>query len=210
MDAEELRQYLEPTRLIDSTHAAVIEQARRLTAGCASDRERLERIYYFVRDMPYDILASFRYLAQGRKFPVPGIFGVDQLNPICPGSDVEAAGIVEVEERRPGIVQQGEDPQLAVGSGKVEIGHATSEQRVSLAEVVVDVEAGHHSGEALARLVHAQQLGHGVARRLVAIVDAHERDLRHRVAQHAGSNRVTLGMVGIQEAFRRCPVDHLG
>jgi hypothetical protein len=38
MDAEELRQYLEPTRLIDSTHAAVIEQARRLTAGCASDR----------------------------------------------------------------------------------------------------------------------------------------------------------------------------
>jgi len=66
MDAEELRQYLEPTRLIDSTHAAVIEQARRLTAGCASDRERLERIYYFVRDIPYDILAAFRDLAAGR------------------------------------------------------------------------------------------------------------------------------------------------
>ena len=37
-----------------------------------------------------------------------------------------------------------------------------------------------------------------------------ERDLRHRVAQHAGSDRVALGVVGIQEAFRRCPVDHLG
>jgi transglutaminase-like putative cysteine protease len=66
MDAEERRRYLEPTRLIDSTHAAVIEQARRLTAGCMSDRERLERIYYFVRDMPYDILAAFRDLAAGR------------------------------------------------------------------------------------------------------------------------------------------------
>ena len=62
----------------------------------------------------------------------------------------------------------------------------------------------------LARLVHAQQLGHGVAQRLDAVVGAHERDLRHRVAQHAGSDRVALGMVGIQEAFRRCPVDHLG
>ena len=74
----------------------------------------------------------------------------------------------------------------------------------------MDVQTGHHRGESFARLVHAQQLGHGVAQRLGAIVDAHERDLRHRVAQHAGSDRVALGMVGIQEAFRRCPVDHLG
>ena len=37
-----------------------------------------------------------------------------------------------------------------------------------------------------------------------------ERDLRHRVAQHAGSDRVALGVVGVQEAVRRCPVDHLG
>jgi transglutaminase-like putative cysteine protease len=44
----------------------VIEQARRLTAGCTSDREKLERIYYFVRDMPYDILAAFRDLAAGK------------------------------------------------------------------------------------------------------------------------------------------------
>ena len=37
-----------------------------------------------------------------------------------------------------------------------------------------------------------------------------ERDLRHRVAQHAGRDRVALGVVGIQQAFRRRPVDHLG
>ena len=47
-------------------------------------------------------------------------------------------------------------------------------------------------------------------KRLDAIVGAHERDLRHRIAQHAGSDRVALGVVGIEQAFRRCPVDHLG
>ena len=32
-----------------------------------TDAERLERIYYFVRELPYDILAAFRYLADGRR-----------------------------------------------------------------------------------------------------------------------------------------------
>lgn len=67
MVADDLRPYLEPTRFIDSDHPDVIAQARRLTEGCRSDREKLERIYYFVRDMPYDILASFRYLAEGKR-----------------------------------------------------------------------------------------------------------------------------------------------
>ena len=67
MENEEIRRYLEPTRFIDSDHAEVIAAARRLTEGCASDQEKLERIYYFVRDMPYDILASFRYLADGKR-----------------------------------------------------------------------------------------------------------------------------------------------
>ena len=55
-----------------------------------------------------------------------------------------------------------------------------------------------------------EELGNGVAQGLGAFVRAAERDLRHRVAQHAGSDRVTLGVVGVEEAFRRCPVDHLG
>jgi transglutaminase-like putative cysteine protease len=66
MEADERRRYLAATRFIDSDHAEVIARARRLTEGCTSDRERLERIYYFVRDMPYDILAAFRDLAAGR------------------------------------------------------------------------------------------------------------------------------------------------
>ena len=35
-------------------------------------------------------------------------------------------------------------------------------------------------------------------------------DLRHGVAQHAGGDRVALGVVGVEEALRRGPVDHLG
>src|SRR5215510_139151 len=64
---EDLSPYLEPTRFIDSDHADVIAAARRLTEGCESEREKLARIYTFVRDMPYDILAAFRYLADGKR-----------------------------------------------------------------------------------------------------------------------------------------------
>jgi hypothetical protein len=98
-------------------------------------------------------------------------------------------------------VQQAEDAQRAVGGDQVEIGHAAPEHRVSLAEVVVDVQAGHHRGESRARLVHAQQLGDGVPQRLDPIVWAHERDLRHRGPQHAGSDRMSFGMVGVEEAM---------
>ena len=42
------------------------------------------------------------------------------------------------------------------------------------------------------------------------LVRAEQRDLRDRVAQHAGSDRVALGVVGVQEAVRRCLLDHLG
>ncbi len=67
MSIDDLSQYLEPTPFIDSDHPDVIAQAGRLTEGCGSERERLERIYRFVRDMPYDILGSFRYLAEGKR-----------------------------------------------------------------------------------------------------------------------------------------------
>ena len=67
MTTDDLKRYLEPTRLIDSDHVDVVVRARQLTAGCATEREKLGRIYYFVRDMPYDILGSFRYLAEGKR-----------------------------------------------------------------------------------------------------------------------------------------------
>ena len=67
MTQDDLRPFLTPTRYIDSDHPDVIAQAARLTQGCTSEREKLARIYTFVRDMPYDILASFRYLAEGKR-----------------------------------------------------------------------------------------------------------------------------------------------
>jgi len=41
-----------------------------------------------------------------RKLPRTHVCGVDQMNAIRPRTDVEAAGLTEVEEHRPGIVQQ--------------------------------------------------------------------------------------------------------
>ena len=54
---------------------------------------------------------------------------------------------------------------------EVEIGHAPPEQRVAVAEVVTDVQPGHHPGESRARLVHLEELGDGVAQGLGAVVE---------------------------------------
>ncbi|BBY22853.1 transglutaminase-like domain-containing protein [Mycobacterium stomatepiae] len=59
--------YLESTEYIDADHPLVRAKAAELTHDAESDAERVERIYYFVRDMPYDILRSFRYLAAGKR-----------------------------------------------------------------------------------------------------------------------------------------------
>jgi hypothetical protein len=74
-----------------------------------------------------------------RKLPRTNVFGVDQLDPVRPWSDVEAAGLAEVEEHRPGIVQQGEDPQRAFGGSSFSTlrpscaGYARSASRMSTA-----------------------------------------------------------------------------
>ena len=67
MSADDDRQYLEPTPFIDSDHPDIVAKARELSRGCATDKEKLERIYRYVRDLPYDILGAFRYLAEGKR-----------------------------------------------------------------------------------------------------------------------------------------------
>jgi hypothetical protein len=70
-----------------------------------------------------------------------------------------------------------------------------------LSEVVVNVKTGEHRGDAPARLVHAEQFGHGVAEGLVTVLGAAERDRRHGVVQHPGTDPMPLGVVGVQEAL---------
>src|SRR5215210_8018506 len=53
--------------------------------------------------------------AKYRKLPRTNISGLDHLNPIRPRCDVEAAGLTQVEQRGPGIVQQREHAQRAIG-----------------------------------------------------------------------------------------------
>src|SRR3954469_7457256 len=71
--------------------------------------------------------------AKYRKLPHADRFSVYQLDPVSPWSDVEAAGLTEVEQHRPGVVQQLEDTERAVGGHEVQIGHPASEQGVALA-----------------------------------------------------------------------------
>ena len=106
-------------------------------------------------------------------------------------------------------MEQLEDPERAAGGHEVQVGHAASEQRMSLAEVVANVQPGDHPGEELARLVHLRELRHDLDHRLHALVTALERGLRHRVPERAGSDRMALVLIRVQEALRGGPVDHL-
>ena len=59
--------YLESTEYLDADHPLVAALAEKLTHGAESDVERIRAIYLYVRDLRYDILESFRYLAAGQR-----------------------------------------------------------------------------------------------------------------------------------------------
>jgi transglutaminase-like putative cysteine protease len=59
--------YLESTKYLDADHPLVAALAEKLTHGAQSDVERIRAIYLYVRDLRYDILESFRYLAAGQR-----------------------------------------------------------------------------------------------------------------------------------------------
>ncbi|KZS71347.1 transglutaminase-like enzyme [Mycobacterium kansasii] len=63
--ARDMGRFLVSTDYIDADHPLVRARATALAPGAASDIERVGRIYHYVRDLPYDILAAFRYLARG-------------------------------------------------------------------------------------------------------------------------------------------------
>src|ERR1700757_3572811 len=58
--------YLESTEYLDADHPLVAALAEKLTQGRQAHVERIRAIYLYVRDLPYDVLESFRYLAAGQ------------------------------------------------------------------------------------------------------------------------------------------------
>lgn len=62
----DIDQFLAPTEYLDADHPLVRATAEALVSDAVSDTERVRSIYYHVRDLPYDVLASYRYLAQGQ------------------------------------------------------------------------------------------------------------------------------------------------
>ncbi len=63
---EDLEQFLKATDYLDANHPEVMAKARELIKDCKTEKEKLQRIYYFVREFPYDLQNSLRYLAQGK------------------------------------------------------------------------------------------------------------------------------------------------
>src|SRR4051812_17388430 len=59
------------------------------------------------------------------------------------------------------LCDAGSNRRSRVSGDQVEVRHAAPKQRMSLAEVVLDVQTGYHRGEPFARLVHAEEFGHG-------------------------------------------------
>jgi transglutaminase-like putative cysteine protease len=59
--------YLHSTEYLDADHPLVAALAEKLAYGAESDVERIRAIYLYVRDLQYDVLESFRYLATGRR-----------------------------------------------------------------------------------------------------------------------------------------------
>lgn len=66
-DDKDLKQYLRSSEYLDADHPVVVAKAKALTEGCATESEKVGKIYTFVRDYPYDIFESFRYLAEGKR-----------------------------------------------------------------------------------------------------------------------------------------------
>jgi hypothetical protein len=135
------------------------------------------------------------------KFPGTVVLGIDEADAAGPGSDVEAAGLAEIEQHRLGRVEQCVDAVRAVGGDQVKVGHASTEEWVPVAEIVVDIEAGHHGGILFTRLIHLQEFGGDLPCGSRAIIAAHQGDLCQRVPQNLCGDRVALGLVGIEQGF---------
>src|SRR5881275_3318135 len=80
---------------------------------------------------------------------------------------------------------------------------------MALAEVVANAQTGHLGGDSFANVVDAEELRYNVARRVRAFVGTVKRDLRHRQAQHASANGVSLGVIRVEEILGRGALDHL-
>src|SRR3954469_7120368 len=87
-------------------------------------------------------------LAEERELPWALVLAVDEPDSLRPRGDVEAPSFTEVQQHGPGVVQQAVHTRRTCGGVQVEVGHSPTDQRVSFAKVVVDVETGDHRCEA--------------------------------------------------------------
>ena len=144
------------------------------------------------------------------KLPGARAVGVDMPDPVRPRGDVDAAGLTEVEQHRPGVVEQLEDPARAFGRGEVEVWHPASEQRVPLPRSYLTSSPDRSPASWARGSSNASSSATRVAQRLGPRVRSLEEGLDHHVVQRSGRGRVPLRVVGVQQLVGRDAVDHLG
>src|SRR4051794_37540136 len=92
-------------------------------------------------------------LAEKGQLPGALVLSVVEAHPRCPTTDIEAARVTEVQQHRPGLVQQREHTRRAFSGVEVEVGHPPTDQWMPLADLVVHVETGDHRCNAPPRLL---------------------------------------------------------
>ena len=94
--------------------------------------------------------------ADHRKLPRAGAFRVHVFNPVRPRRDVQTIQRREVQQQRPRRVHQLEYAYRFTGDNDVEIRHASPQERMAFAKVVMNIESAHFPNHAFARFIHAQ------------------------------------------------------
>ena len=141
-------------------------------------------------------------LTEYRQFPRADMISLDQTHPVGPPGNLESAPLTEVHQHRRTVVKQGERSPRPVIGHQVQIGHAPPDERVPVAEFVVDVQPGKHAGNRLPRPVHAQQVSQDIVQRCGPFAGSGQRSLRHGVVQDPGTDRMTFVVVGVEETVR--------
>src|SRR4051794_26362758 len=105
--------------------------------------------------------------------------------------------LAKVNEHAARFVQKFEHAYRSSRSHEIQVRHATTEQRMSFTQVVMDSETRHFRSQFFSGFIAAQKLGDVFTKRFGAIVNSTKRRLRHRILQHARSNWMTLSVISI-------------
>ena len=126
------------------------------------------------------------------------------VDPVRPAADGQAFGAVQ--QQAAAAMQQ----TVEVALFHVDVAQAAAEQVGACAEVVADADRGDLLDQIAVHLVEVHQFGEQPAHGLRARFGGRQFHLGAGVVQHVLGDRMTFGLVGVQQCFRRPAADLCG